>query len=199
MFRTKVAASKNVEQSDPVHPPSHKHTAVGMHLPFELQSFGHRSRTDGAAVAAGAIGSLTRAGGLSAANPILSHICVGSVVGLSVGTAVGSVVPDSNCNSLIRSDTGTGVVVCVGKMVVGISERIGVALGVAIATDGASIVGTCVGAPVDGASEGLTVAGAALVGSTLGAGVVGSTLGAGVVGADDGAIVEGANVDGALV
>ena len=56
VFRTKVAASKNVEQSDPIHPPSHKHTAVGMHLPFELQSFGQDARADGAADPAGAIG-----------------------------------------------------------------------------------------------------------------------------------------------
>jgi hypothetical protein len=59
-----------VEQSDPVQPPLHTHTDVGMHLPFELQSFGHDARTDGAAVAASsAIGSFTAAVGALAAKP----------------------------------------------------------------------------------------------------------------------------------
>ena len=137
---------------------------------------------------------LTAAGGLLTTASPLSHICVGTAVDLSVGSAVGLVVPDSNCNWL-GDELGNGV----GWMVVGTSVSIGEALGVAVATDGASVVGTCVGAPVDGASEGHTVVGAALVGSPLGAGVVGSMLGAGVVGSDEGAIVEGTNVDGALV
>jgi hypothetical protein len=165
-----------------------------MHLPFELQSLGHKARTDGAAVAAGAAGSLTAAGGLLTTASPLSHICVGTAVDLSVGSTVGLVVPDSNCNWL-GDELRNGV----GWMVVGISVSIGEALGVAVATDGASVVGTCVGAPVDGASEGRTVVGAALVGSTLGAGVVGSMLGAGVVGSDEGTSVEGKTVDGALV
>jgi hypothetical protein len=46
----------NEEQSDPVQPPLQTHTEVGMHLPFELQSFGQDARADGAADPAGAVG-----------------------------------------------------------------------------------------------------------------------------------------------
>jgi hypothetical protein len=53
---SKVAASTNKEQSNPVQPPLHTHTDVGMHLPFELQFFGQDARTDGAADPAGAVG-----------------------------------------------------------------------------------------------------------------------------------------------
>ena len=93
-----VAASMNEEQSDPVQPPLQTHTEVGMQVPLELQSFGHDARTDGEAVAAGAIGEIG-APPLLTAKPLRSHTCVGSAVGLTVGATVGSVVPDStNCN-----------------------------------------------------------------------------------------------------
>jgi hypothetical protein len=139
-----VAASINEEQSDPVQPPSHAHTDVGMQVPLELQSFGHDARTDGVDVAAGAI-AIGEIGAppLLTAKPLRSHICVGSAVGLTVGTTVGSVVPDStNCScrgdGLVGSSLGNGVgwTVCVGALVVGASVSVGRPLGVAVATDG---------------------------------------------------------------
>ena len=191
-----VAASINEEQSDPVHPPLHAHTDVAMQVPLELQSFGHDARTDGEDVAADAAGYLVAAGApaLLTANPLRSHICVGSAVDLTVGTTDGSVVPDStNCNSrggkLVGSSLGSGVgwTVCVGALVVGASVNVGRPLGATVATDGMSVVGTCDGIPVDGTSEGRSVIGAALLGSSLGAGVVG---------ADDGSIVDGRALGG---
>jgi hypothetical protein len=96
VFRSIDAASINVEQSDPAHPPLQMQIDVGRHLPFALQSFGHAgARTDGAAAAAGAaaavgaIGSFTAACGLPAADPLLSEMCVGSAVGVTVGSTVG--------------------------------------------------------------------------------------------------------------
>ena len=98
---SKAAASMNVEQSGPVHPPSHTHTDVGRHLPFALQSFGHGLRTDGAAVVASSARSFTAAVGALAAKS-LREIRLGSAVrvalGRIVGSAVGSAVPGStNC------------------------------------------------------------------------------------------------------
>ena len=193
---SKAAASMNVEQSDPVHPPSQTHTDVARHLPFALQSFGHGLRTDGAAVAASrAIGSFTAAVGALAAKP-LREIRLGSAVrvalGRIVGSAVGSAVPGStHCRGgeLVGSWLGSAVggMVCVGWMVVGISVSVGTALGGEVAADGACVVGKCEGIPVEGTADGRGVAGAALVGSTLGAGVVG---------ANDGAIVDGTAVGG---
>ena len=183
-----VAASINEEQSDPVHPPLQTHTEVGMQVPLELQSFGHDARTDGGDVAADAVGEIG-APPLLTAKPLRSHICVGSAVDLTVGTTVGSVVPDStNCNwrgdGLVGPSLGSGVgwMVCVGALVVGASVSVGRPLGVAVGTDGMSVVGNCDGIPVDGTSEGRSVIGAALLGSSLGADVVG---------ADDGSIVVG--------
>lgn len=193
VFPSMVAVSINEEQSDPVQPPLHAHTDVGMQVPLELQSFGHDARADGAAVAAGAIGEIG-APPLLTAKPLRSHICVGSDVDLTVGTTVGSVVPDStNCSwrgdGLVGSSLGSGVgwMVCVGALVVGASVSVGRPLGAAVATDGMSVVGTCDGIPVDGTSEGRSVIGAALLGSSLGAGVVG---------ADDGSVVDGRALGG---
>jgi hypothetical protein len=187
-----AAASINEEQSNPVHPPSHEHTDVGMHLPFELQSFGHDPRTDGTAVVAGAIGTFTAAGGVRAAKPLRSEIHIGSAVGVSLGCIVGATVGLAVTASTNRSWRGDELVGPrlgseVGSMVVGIFVCVGKTLGGMVAADGACVVGTCEGIPVEGTAEGCGVLGAALVGSMLGAGVVG---------AHDGGIVDGTPLGG---
>ena len=111
MLPSTAAASINEEQSNPVHPPSHEHTDVGMHLPFELQSFGHAPRTDGTAVVAGAIGTFTAAGGVRAAKPLLSEFFqVGSAVGMSLGSTVGATVGLAGNDSTNCSWRGDGLV-----------------------------------------------------------------------------------------